>query len=111
MLKISTKNVKRSPDQIVSFTNSIHFFLDGFVLLWKKGDQFLTIGDVQIVKNDPRIQLIRETNENGDTIGNSLVISSAEGSDAGDYVCQVSTFKPVEIKHSVKIRGKQQIFL
>ena len=108
MLKISTKNVKRSPDQIVSFTNSIHFFLDGFVLVWKKGDQFLTIG-LKMVKNDPRIQLIRETNENGETIGNSLVISSAEGSDAGDYVCQVSTFKPLEIKYSVKIRGKQSL--
>ena len=74
--------------------------------MWKKGDQFLTIG-LKMVKNDPRIQLIRETNENGDTIGNSLVISSAEGSDAGDYVCQVSTFKPLEIKYSVKIKGKQ----
>ena len=78
--------------------------------MWKKGDQFLTIGG-QMVKNDPRIQLIRETNENGGMIGNTLVISLAEESDAGDYVCQVSTFKPVEIKHSVKIRGKQQIFL
>lgn len=80
--------------------------LDGFVLLWKKGDEFVAVGEQMVVKNDPRIQLIRETNENGGMIGNTLVISLAEESDAGDYVCQVSTFKPVEIKHSVKIRVK-----
>ena len=50
--------------------------------------------------NDPRFQIIQETN------GNTLVISLAEEQDAGEYVCQVSTYKPIEIKHSVKIRGK-----
>ena len=49
---------------------------------------------------DPRVQLVKETN------GNTLVISLAEEDDAGEYVCQVSTYKPIEIKHSVKIRGK-----
>ena len=67
----------------------------------------MAVGDQMVVKNDPRIQLIRETNENGGVIGNTLVISLAEETDAGDYTCQVSTFKPVEIKHSVKIRGKK----
>ena len=38
--------------------------------------------------------------------GNTLVISLADENDAGDYICQVSTYKPTEIKHSVKIRGK-----
>ena len=37
--------------------------------------------------------------------GESLVISLAEEEDEGKYVCQVSTFKPTEIKHTVKIRG------
>jgi len=83
--------------------------LDGFVLLWKKGDEFVAVGDQMVVKNDPRFQLIKETNENGGVIGNTLVISLAEETDAGDYTCQVSTFKPVEIKHSVKIRVKPVI--
>ena len=37
--------------------------------------------------------------------GASLVISLAEEKDEGKYVCQISTYKPTEIKHSVKIRG------
>jgi hypothetical protein len=39
--------------------------------------------------------------------GNTLVISLADENDAGDYICQVSTYKPTEIKHSVKIRGER----
>ena len=50
--------------------------------------------------SDPRLQLVKEKD------GNTLVISLAEEEDAGEYVCQVSTYKPIEIKHSVKIRGK-----
>ena len=40
--------------------------------------------------------------------GNTLVVSLADENDAGDYICQVSTYKPTEIKHSVKIRGKNR---
>ena len=36
-----------------------------------------------------------------------MVISLAEEKDAGKYVCQISTYKPTEIKHTVKIRGKK----
>jgi len=46
------------------------------------------------------LQLVNVTN------GNTLVISLAEESDAGNYSCQVSTYVPIEVKHSVKIRGK-----
>lgn len=74
--------------------------LEGFVLLWKKGDDFVAVGDRIVNPSDARLQLVKETN------GNTLVISLAEEVDAGDYVCQVSTYKPIEIKHSVKIRGK-----
>ena len=81
------------------------------MLLWKKGEDYVAVGDSIINKNDPRIQLIRETNENGGVVGNTLVISLAEEEDAGEYVCQVSTYKPVEIKHSVKIRGRATISL
>lgn len=69
--------------------------------MWKKGEEILTVGD-QIIReeNKRRFQLVKEQN------GNSLVISLAEESDAGNYVCQVSTYKPTEIKHIVKIRGE-----
>ena len=50
------------------------------------------------------LQLTEEPN------GNTLVISLADENDAGDYICQVSTYKPTEIKHSVRIRGKINCF-
>merc|ERR1712051_191532 len=77
--------------------------LEGFVLLWKKGDDFVAVGDRIVNPGDARLQLVKETN------GNTLVISLAEEVDAGDYVCQVSTYKPIEIKHSVKIRVKPEV--
>jgi hypothetical protein len=67
--------------------------------LWKKGEDFVAVGDRIINPSDARLQLVKETN------GNTLVISLAEEEDAGEYICQVSTYKPIEIKHSVKIRG------
>ena len=67
------------------------------MLLWKKGDDFVAVGDRIVNPSDARLQLVKETN------GNTLVISLAEEVDAGDYVCKVSTNKPIEIKHSVKI--------
>ena len=79
---------------------STNYFSEGFVLLWKKGEDFIAVGNRIVNNNDPRFQIIQETN------GNTLVISLAEEQDAGEYVCQVSTYKPIEIKHSVKIRGK-----
>lgn len=77
--------------------------LEGFVLLWKKGEDIITVGNQVINKADARLQLIQETN------GNTLVISLAEEEDAGDYICQISTYKPTEIKHSVKIRVKPEV--
>merc|ERR1712223_1924552 len=77
--------------------------LEGFVLLWKKGEDFVAVGDRIVNPQDARLQLVKETN------GNTLVISLAEEEDAGDYVCQVSTYKPIEIKHSVKIRVKPEV--
>ena len=70
------------------------------MLLWKKGEDFVAVGDKIVNPSDARLQLVKETN------GNTLVISLAEEEDAGEYVCQLSTYKPIEIKHSVKIRGK-----
>ena len=70
------------------------------MILWKKGDNFLAVGDRIVDPSNPRLKLVKETK------GNTLEISLAKEEDAGDYFCQVSTNKPIEIKHSVKIRGK-----
>ena len=93
------KKINLGPYQLQLLTFS-SFFAEGFVLLWKKGEDFIAVGDRIVNPTDPRLQLIKETN------GNTLVISLAEEEDAGEYVCQVSTYKPIEIKHSVQIRGK-----
>jgi len=77
--------------------------LQGFVLLWKKNDNIITVGDQILGIDDSRYYL--EAKENG----NNLVISLAEPGDEGEYVCQVSAFKPTEIHHSVKIRVRPTI--
>ena len=73
---------------------------DGFVLLWKKGKDIVAVGSQLINKEDNRVKL--EETENG----NTLVISLAEPSDAGEYMCQISASRPLELRHSVQIRGK-----
>ena len=74
---------------------------EGFVLIWKKGDTILAVGKQMMGKEDPRVKL--EESENG----NTLVISLAEPTDAGDYLCQISAHnKPTELRHSVRVRGK-----
>ena len=53
--------------------------------------------------NDNRVKL--EEGENG----NTLVILLADTKDAGEYSCQISISggEPTEIRHSVRIRGKE----
>ena len=52
------------------------------------------------MQEDNRVELIDETN------GNYLVISLAQESDGGEYTCQISAYKPTNLRHSVTIRGK-----
>jgi len=77
--------------------------LQGFVLLWKKNENIITVGDQILGNTDSRYYL--EAKENG----NNLVISLAEPGDEGEYECQVSAFKPTQIRHSVKIRVRPSI--
>ena len=73
--------------------------LEGFVLLWKRGNEILAVGEQVITQdNKRRLKLINEAD------GAFLVISNAEEKDAGKYVCQISTYKPRELEHTVKIR-------
>jgi len=61
----------------------------------------LTLND-RVVSEDKRVKL--QTTD-GDA-GNTLVISLAEPSDAGAYVCTVSATEHTTLTHNVAIRGK-----
>ena len=75
-------------------------FSEGFVLMWKKGKDMIALGDRMMGNRGARFRL--EKSENG----NTLVISLAEPDDAGEYSCQISASRPMELRHSVSIRGK-----
>ena len=77
--------------------------LDNFVIIWKKGTEILTVGDKPFDGKDARVKIEKISN------GNRLVISLADFSDEGEYTCQLSALKTIELKHSVKVRGKQSI--
>jgi len=77
--------------------------LQGFVLMWKKNGNIISVGNQILGNADSRYNL--EPKENG----NNLVISLAELTDEGEYVCQVSAFQPTKLYHTVKIRVRPKI--
>eukprot|EP00090_Calanus_glacialis_P024545 TRINITY_DN3816_c0_g1_i1.p1 TRINITY_DN3816_c0_g1~~TRINITY_DN3816_c0_g1_i1.p1 ORF type:complete len:511 (-),score=71.37 TRINITY_DN3816_c0_g1_i1:374-1906(-) len=77
--------------------------LENFVIIWKKGSGILAVGDKPFDGKDARIKIESSTN------GNRLVISLADFSDEGEYTCQLSALKTVELKHSVRVRVQPQI--
>jgi len=76
--------------------------LEGFVILWKRNKDIITVGD-QIVDKAVRL----DTSKNG----NELIIGPASPIDEADYTCQISAYRPTEITHSVKIRVKPVIMI
>ena len=68
--------------------------------MWKKGKDMIAVGSRIFDTSDTRVKL--EETENG----NTLVISLAEPDDAGEYSCQISASRPIELRHSVRVRGK-----
>ena len=80
--------------------------IEGFVLLWKygAGEDILSVGR-RVVKREreERIKLEEENN------GNYLVIDSATAEDSGNYVCQISDYVPLEIRHSVIVRTRPEV--
>jgi len=74
--------------------------LEGFVLLWKKGDTILSVGERLISFVDARTSIQPEKE------GNWLIIESARPTDQGDYDCHISAVQTKEISHSVKIRTR-----
>eukprot|EP00090_Calanus_glacialis_P042234 TRINITY_DN7496_c0_g1_i1.p1 TRINITY_DN7496_c0_g1~~TRINITY_DN7496_c0_g1_i1.p1 ORF type:complete len:508 (+),score=142.78 TRINITY_DN7496_c0_g1_i1:62-1585(+) len=74
--------------------------LEGFVMLWKKNMDIITVAS-QII--DKRVRLSEDKN------GNHLIIGQATPEDSGEYTCQISAYKPTEITHKVLIRVKPEI--
>ena len=58
------------------------------------------------IQKNKRIKL--EKQKNGKN-GNTLIISNAEITDGGNYVCKISAKQKIEVKHKVQIRGKTKI--
>jgi len=74
--------------------------LEGFVMLWKRGTDIITVAS-QII--DKRVRLDEEKN------GNHLILGQASPKDSGDYTCQISAYKPTEITHSLLVRVQPEI--
>ena len=80
--------------------------IEGFVLLWKYGggEDIISVGRrVVRTEKEERIKLEEEKN------GNYLVIDSASSEDSGSYVCQISDYVPLEIRHSVIVRTRPRV--
>jgi len=72
--------------------------LEGFVLLWRKNNRIIAVGQQILDKSGPRVMLEHKEN------GNNLVITNAEHTDEAEYICSVSTYKKTEIRHNVQVR-------
>ena len=69
------------------------------MLLWMRNSDIIAVND-RVIEKDPRFKLEKAPN------GNTLVISLAEEADAGNYTCQISTYRPSNLHHNVRIRGE-----
>lgn len=74
--------------------------LEGFVMLWKRQDEILSVAS-QII--DQRVRLEEEEN------GNYLIISQASPRDSGVYTCQLSAYRPTELHHTLTVRVPPEI--
>lgn len=74
--------------------------LEGFVMLWKKNGDIITVAN-QII--DKRVRLEEEKK------GNYLVIAQSGPGDGGEYTCQISAYNPTELTHTVRIRTQPVI--
>ncbi|VVC24119.1 Hypothetical protein CINCED_3A013250 [Cinara cedri] len=66
---------------------------ENFVLAWKKGIAILTAGTTKVTPEE-RIRIVE---------GYNLEIRNAQVNDAGNYICQIGTLDPVELKHTLQI--------
>ncbi|CAB4060843.1 unnamed protein product [Lepeophtheirus salmonis] len=86
----------------------IDLHAQGFAVIWKKepGNHIVAVENQVIDRKDTRIKLDQAPKGRG---GNTLIISLSEESDAGEYRCQISAYKPTVLKHTVKIRVAPKI--
>jgi len=77
--------------------------LENLLIIWKRGRRIITLGEKPYEDDDSRVEVEKTAH------GNTLVIRLSEEKDAGEYVCQVSASKPLELKHEVKIIVRPQI--
>ncbi|KAG8192926.1 hypothetical protein JTE90_025633 [Oedothorax gibbosus] len=88
----STTLVEATIGEAVSFPCEVDDLGD-FVLLWKKDkNRILFAGDLRIVRDD-RIKVEKT----------SLMISSIQPKDSGEYICQISTNPPLELSHTLDV--------
>lgn len=66
---------------------------ENFVLAWKKGIAILTAGTTKVTPEE-RIRIVE---------GYNLEIRNVQVNDAGNYICQIGTLEPVELKHTLQI--------
>lgn len=67
-----------------------------YYLLWKRGNAILSVGDKKI-SLDPRLHLVN---------GYNLEVRNVKHTDAGDYICHLSTNPPREQIHTLEIMGE-----
>jgi len=70
--------------------------LTGFVLMWKKNGQIITVQH-QVIDQRYRLEDL------GDK-GNFLILSQVSPEDEGNYTCAISAYNPTEIVHEVTVR-------
>jgi len=78
-----------------------YYVSENFVLAWKKGIAILTAGTTKVTPEE-RIRIVE---------GYNLEIRNVQINDAGNYICQIGTHEPVELKHTLQILSKHKYFL
>lgn len=107
---------KHSADRYQHYSIFYFFFFTGsYVLAWKRGIAVLTAGPVK-VSPDPRVRLLSTPQSTSPLPGlsgggYSLELRDVRPQDAGDYICQIGTFEPREITHTLEILGKHLCFI
>jgi len=72
--------------------------LEGFVLLWRRDGDIVSVGNQIVDPSSPRVAVEEEED------GNTLVVRGVTQLDEASYTCSVSAFKKTEIKHSLTVR-------
>ena len=109
VVKRNPKFVSASKTIIVNEGDTIKLpcqvdMLGDFIIIWKKGSKILALGTRPINQENSRIKVDSIRN------GNQLVISLADFSvDDGEYTCQLSALRTIELVHTVSVRVRPEV--